>query len=67
VSIHQGVVLATFRRAGAVQRLWRLAAGPLTPDTRVQSEALPCRICGGQSGTGTGFRPSTSASPVSNT
>jgi hypothetical protein len=31
----------------------------LTTDARVRSLADPCTICGGQSGTGTGFPPST--------
>ena len=31
----------------------------LTTDARVRSLAEPCAICGGQSGTGTGFPPST--------
>jgi hypothetical protein len=36
---------------------------PLTAETRVRSRVGPCGICGGQSGTGTGFSASTSAFP----
>jgi hypothetical protein len=36
-----------------------------TAEARVQSRVSPCEICGGQSGTGTGFSPSCRFFPVS--
>jgi hypothetical protein len=38
---------------------------PLTAKARVRSRVNPCGFCGGQSGIGTGFYPSSSGFPVS--
>jgi len=36
---------------------------PIIVEAQIQSKASPCGICDGQSGTGTGFLPSTLAVP----
>jgi hypothetical protein len=43
-----------------VSRLKWLFEGPPITEARLRSRACRCKICGGQSGTGTAFSPSTS-------
>jgi hypothetical protein len=48
---------------GAVPWLKAVSRRPLTAEVRVRSRLSPCGICGGQSGTWTGFSPITSVFP----
>jgi hypothetical protein len=40
---------------------------PFAAEALVRARVNPCGICGRQSGTGTGFSPSSSVLPVNNT
>jgi hypothetical protein len=40
-----------------------VSSRPVTAEDRDRSRVNPCGICGGQSGSGTGFYPSSSVSP----
>jgi len=44
---------------------FRLILLSITVETRLRSQANPCEICGGQSGSGTGFSPRTAVFSVS--
>ena len=46
-----------------IQMAQAVSRRPLTAETLVLSWVSPCEICGGQSGTATGFSPSTSVFP----
>jgi hypothetical protein len=55
----------SLRERCPVGRVMAQAVSRWTPtaEARVRSRVSPCGICGGQSGTGTGFSPSTSSFP----
>jgi hypothetical protein len=48
---------------GTVAMAQVVSRRPLTAEARVRAWVNPCGICGGQSGTGTGFSSSSSAFP----
>jgi hypothetical protein len=52
INVHSDKVLWGRAMAQVVSRQ------PLTAEARVRARVNPCGICGGQSGTGTGFSPS---------
>jgi hypothetical protein len=51
--------MITVRHAKGRAMAQAVSRRPLTAEARVRSRVSPCGICGGQSGTGTGFSPST--------
>jgi hypothetical protein len=53
-----------FQNAGIYVQAQVVSRRPLTAEARVRARVNPCGICGGKSGTGTGFSPSSSVSPV---
>jgi hypothetical protein len=60
VVLKQSMLVIQLQGRAMAQAVSRRA---LTVEARVRSRASPCGICGGQSGTGTGFSPSTSVFP----
>jgi hypothetical protein len=56
--IYLPVILFSGRAMAQVVSRW-----PLIAETRVRARVNPCGICCGQSGTGTGFSPSSSGFP----
>ena len=57
VSLSLSITLVKHATAQVVSRQ------PVIAETRVPSQASPCKVCGGQGGTETGLSPSTSVFP----
>ena len=56
-------MINTIKKIGRVMAQ-AVSCQPLAAEAGAQCKAIPWGICGGQSGTGTGFSQSTSVSPV---
>jgi hypothetical protein len=66
--VFRGFPQSTEQTAGTMSAIGRAMAQavsrrPPTAEVRVGSQVSPCGICGGQSGTGTGFSTSSSVFP----
>jgi hypothetical protein len=63
-SVVHFTTLAVFQNMSGRAMAQAVSRRPLTAEARVRVRVNQCGICGGQSGTGTGFSPSSSVSPV---
>jgi hypothetical protein len=58
--VQECIISAEFEYATVSAMVWAVSRQPLTAEARVRARVNLCGICGGQSGTGTGFSPSSS-------